>query len=324
MNLIAAVKPWFSKRVSRWLDRRLPAVSEVQLHRKNIFILPTGPGFLYLSATALIFVTAINYVLSLAFGLAFLMTSLFILCILHTFRNLQHLRIRGAGAEPVFAGAQAAFVFVLYRNAMQVHEMLELRFPHGNWSYANVLDNQQERVKVFLPTQQRGYLRAPRVTVQTRFPLGLWRAWSHVDLDMSVLVYPQPIAGELPIASGGMSTGDSNSVQVGVEDFHGLRNYNTGDSPKQIAWKNLARGQGLKVKQFVDAQDEHLILDWEQLHGLDTEERLSRLCYWVLSLAQRDVDFGLRLPGVEVCLGRGDAHCKKVLRTLALWNTGAQ
>ncbi len=323
MNVIAAVKPWFTNRVTRWLDRRLPAVSEVQLHRKNIFILPTAPGFLYLCATALIFVTAINYVLSLAFGLAFLMTSLFILCILHTFRNLQHLRIRGAGAEPVFAGEEAGFVFVLYRNDLQVHEMLELRFPKANWSYANVLDNEQERVKVFLPTARRGLLRAPRVTVQTRFPLGLWRAWSHVDLDMSVVVYPKPLEGPLPVASGGTSSGDSNSLQVGVEDFHGLRNYSAGDSPKQIAWKNLARGQGLKVKQFVDAQDEHLVLDWEQFPGLDAEERLSRLCYWVLNLAHRDIDFGLRLPGVEISLGRGDAHCKKVLRALALWNTGA-
>lgn len=322
MSLVTAVKPWFTKRVSRWLDRRLPAISEVHLHRKNIFILPTGPGILFLLATTLIFVTAINYVLSLAFGLAFLMTSLFILCILHTFRNLQHLRIRGAGAEPVFAGEEAAFVFVLQRNAEQVHEMLELRFPKGVWSYTNVLDNEQERLKVFLPTVQRGFLRAPRVTVQTRFPLGLWRAWSHVDLDMSVLVYPKPVKGPLPDASGGSSSGDSNSTQVGVEDFQGLRNYNFGDSPKQIAWKNLARGQGLKVKQFVDAQDEQLMLDWAQFPDIDAEERLSRLCYWVLTLAQGSADYGLRLPGVEVPLGHGDAHCKKILRALALWNKG--
>jgi uncharacterized protein (DUF58 family) len=249
------------------------------------------------------------------------MTSLFILCILHTFRNLQHLRIRGAGAEPVFAGQEAAFEFVLHRNALQVHEMLELKFPDGNFSYANVLENEQERVKVFFPTQRRGVVRAPRVTVQTRFPLGLWRAWSHIDLGMSVLVYPTPVQGPLPNASGGSSLGDSSGLRMGVEDFYGLRNYRVGDSQKQIAWKNLARGQGLKVKQFVDAQDERMMLDWAQFHGLEPEERLSRLCYWVLTLAHRNVDFGLRIPNVEIPLGRGDAHCKKILRALALCNT---
>lgn len=324
MNPIEAVKPWFSSRVSSWLDRRLPATSEVRLHRKNIFILPTGPGLLYLCATALIFVTAINYVLSLAFGLAFLMVSLFILCILHTFRNLQHLNLRGIGAEPVFAGEDAAFIVLLSAPPENAHEMLELRFPKAIWSQADVLNNESVRVKVYLPSQRRGMLNAPRLTVQTRFPLGLWRAWSNVDLAMSALVYPRPLAGPLPGLVGGSTSGKSESVQVGVEDFHGLRAYQTGDSLKQIAWKSLARGQGLKVKQFVDSVDDQLVLDWEMFPGIDSEERLSRLCYWVLALSKQEIDYGLRLPGVEIGLGRGDVHRNRLLSALALWQGGGR
>lgn len=323
MNPIDALKPWFSSRVTRWLERRMPAVNEISLHRKNIFILPTGPGLLFLIATALIFVTAINYVLSLAFGLAFLMVSLFILCILHTFRNLQHLSLRGLGAEAVFAGEDAAFVILLRRQPDHDHEMLELRFPSNIWSQADVLDNEQARVKVFLPAMRRGLLKAPRVTVQTRFPLGLWRAWSNADLAMTCLVYPRPLEGPLPGLVGGSTSGKSESIKTGVEDFHGLRPYQTGDSLKQIAWKNLARGQGLKVKHFVDAVDDQLMLDWEMFPGIEYEERLSRLCYWVLSLAQQDIDYGMRLPGIELSLGRGDAHRNKLLSALALWQGDA-
>ena len=323
MNPIDAVKPWFSSRVTRWLERRMPAVQEISLHRKNIFILPTGPGLLFLTATILIFVTAINYVLSLAFGLAFLMVSLFILSILHTFRNLQHLSLRGVGAEPIFAGEDAAFVVLLSRQSNQEHEMLELRFPGSIWSQADVLDNEQERVKVFLPSARRGLLKAPRLTVQTRFPLGLWRAWSHVDLAMNCLVYPHPQEGPLPGLVGGSTSGKSESVKTGVDDFHGLRAYQTGDSLKQIAWKSLARGQGLKVKQFVDAVDDQLMLDWEMFPGMESEERLSRLCYWVLLLAQQDIDYGLHIPGQEFSLGRGDTHRGKLLGALALWQGGA-
>lgn len=323
MNPIDAVKPWFSSIVARWLERRVPAVKQISLHRKNIFILPTGPGLLFLVATALIFVTAINYVLSLAFGLAFLMVSLFILCILHTFRNLQHLSLRGVGAEPVFAGEDAAFVVLLKHQPGHAHEMLELRFPGGTWSQADLLDNEQERVRVFIHSSCRGVLNAPRLTVQTRFPLGLWRAWSNVDLAMSCLVYPRPQAGPLPGLVSGSSSGKTESVTVGVEDFQGLRAYQTGDSLRQIAWKSLARGQGLQVKQFVDAVDDQLMLDWEMFPGVDHEERLSRLCHWVLTLARQDIDYGLRLPGIELSLGRGDAHRAKLLSALALWQGGA-
>lgn len=324
MNPIAAVKPWFSSRVTRWLDRRMPAVNKVALHRKNIFILPTGPGLLFISATTLIFITAINYVLSLAFGLAFLMVSLFVLSILHTFRNLQHLSLRGIGAEPVFAGEDAAFVVLLENESERVHEMLELRFPGCIWSQANVFEDTQERVKVFLPSTRRGILKAPRLTVQTRFPLGLWRAWSNVDLALSCIVYPRPQEGPLPSQVSGSSSGKSDSVISGVEDFHGLRSYQTGDSLKQVAWKSLARGQGLKVKQFVDSVDDQLMLDWGMFPGVETEERLSRLCFWVLTLATKEIDYGLRLPGVELGLGRGTAHRNQLLSALALWQGGAQ
>jgi uncharacterized protein (DUF58 family) len=320
MTSIAAMNNWFSQRMQRWLAARVPAVSHVRLDRRNIFILPTGPGLLFLAATTLIFVTAINYILSMAFGLAFLMVSVFLLSILYSFRNLQHLSLRGLGAEPVFAGQEAAFVILLEREGERAHEMLELRFPGQRWSHADLLDNSESRLSVFLPTAQRGLVKGPRLVVQTRFPLGLWRAWSNVDLAMQCLVYPVPVAGPLGGHVLASVSGKSEASLVGTEDFHGLRNYQAGDSLRQIAWKSLARGQGLKVKQFVDNADDRLMLDWAMFPGLSSEERLSRLCYWVLELDRGDIDYGLRLPGLEIDLGRGDVHRRKVLSALALWN----
>lgn len=324
MTSIAAVYNWLALKKEHWLAKRVPAFNLVQLDRRNIFILPTGPGLLFLAATTLIFITAINYILSMAFGLAFLMVSVFLLSILYTFRNLQHLSLRGLGAEPVFAGQEAVFVVLLERQEPHSHEMLELRFPRQRCSRGNLLDNTQVRVKVFLPTARRGLEKAPRMLVQTRFPLGLWRAWSNVDLAMQCLVYPAPIPGPLGGHVLSSTSGKSEATLVGTEDFHGLRNYQAGDSLKQIAWKSLARGQGLKVKQFVDNADDRMMLDWAMFPGVDPEERLSRLCYWILELASRDIEYGLRLPGVEIDLGRGDAHRATLLSALALWNLAAE
>lgn len=320
MTPIAAVNHWFSQRMQRVLAARQPAASQVRLNRRNIYILPTGPGLLFVAASTLIFITAINYILSMAFGLAFLMVSVFLLSILYSFRNLQNLSLRGLGAEPVFAGQEAAFAVLLEGEGERPHEMLELRFPGQRWSRADLLDNSQARASVFLPTLQRGLLKAPRLVVQTRFPLGLWRAWSNVDLAMQCLVYPVPVAGPLGGHIVASASGKAEASLVGTEDFHGLRNYQAGDSLKQIAWKSLARGQGLKVKQFVDNADDRLMLDWGMFPGLAPEERLSRLCYWVLELDRGDIDYGLRLPGLEIDLGRGDVHRRNVLGALALWS----
>ncbi|MDO8271273.1 MAG: DUF58 domain-containing protein [Gammaproteobacteria bacterium] len=319
MSLVNAVSFWFSTRVQRWLARNVPAVSIATLHRRNIFILPTSHGLLYVAATTLIFITAINYVLSLAFGLAFLMVSLFILCILHTFRNLQHLTVKGIGGDAVFAGEDASFTVLLQRQPERMHEALELKFPKGLITRADLIEGEQLRVNVYLPTRRRGVLKAPRLLVQTRFPLGLWRAWSMLDLSMRCLVYPTPVSCPLPTAVSNSGVGKGSSTQPGSDDFHGLRNYQLGDSLKQVAWKNLARGQGLKVKQFVDSSDDRFMLDWAMFAGLDAEARLSRLCYWVLKLARSDVDYGLNIPGVVISPGRGDVHRHRLLSALALW-----
>jgi len=320
MNPVNTVSSWFARKAQHWLARNVPPVSSVFLHRKNIFILPTSHGLLFAAATALIFITAINYILSLAFALAFLMVSVFVLSILHAFRNLQHLTVKGVGAEPVFAGEDAKFEVLLQRNDRRQHEMLELYFPKGLVSHANLLSGDQERVNVYLPSRRRGLLKAPRLRVQTRFPLGLWCAWSTLDLGMTCIVYPTPIASAMPGTLTSSHTGRAESTHPGTEDFHGLRSYQPGDSLKHVAWKNLARGQGLKVKQFVDNVDDRFMLDWAMYQGLDAEARLSRLCYWVLALSRSDVEYGLRLPGVEISAARGDAHRERVLGALALWN----
>lgn len=324
MNPANAISIWFSKRAQRWLAVKVPVVSSTSLHRKNIFILPTPHGLLFVTATSLVFVTAINYVLSLAFGLAFLMISLFLITILHTFRNLQHLQVKALSANAVFAGEDAAFSVLLQRENGRAHETLELRFPGGMFSYAELIDAEQARVSVYFPAPCRGILRAPRLIVQTRFPLGLWRAWSRLDLGMTCLVYPAPVAATLQRTSVAVSSGTAESTRPGAEDFHGLRNYLPGDSLKHVAWKNLARGQGLKVKQFVDMVDDQLILDWGMFPGLNAEERLSRLCFWVLKLARSETEYGLRLPGVEIEASRGEAHRKRLLTELALWGGGAK
>ena len=52
--------------------------------------------------------------------------------------------------------------------------------------------------------------------------------------------------------------------------------------------------------------------------GLGLEQRLSRLAGWVLAADRAGAHYGLRLPGVEIAPGRGDAHRAACLQALAL------
>ena len=50
-----------------------------------------------------------------------------------------------------------------------------------------------------------------------------------------------------------------------------------------------------------------------------SEQRLSRLAGWVLAAERAGAHYGLRLPGVEIAPGRGDAHRAACLQALALY-----
>jgi uncharacterized protein (DUF58 family) len=267
----------------------------------------------------IIFVAAINYGLSLAFALAFLMVSLFLLAILHSFYNLHGLIVRGLGAEPAFAGETAVFDIAVECQSRRSHESLELYFQGGDTVSTSLVQNQQHRLALSVQVHQRGRFKAPRLIVQSSFPLGLWRTWSRLDLAQTCLVYPRPLPCNFAHSSSSAASGESTSMVPGVEDFHGLRTYQAGDSLRQIAWKNLARGQGMMVKQFVDGRDEQRMLDWDMFPDLESELRLSYLCYMILQMEGSDCDYGLQMPGVSVAPDRGEAHQRRLLEVLALW-----
>ena len=64
---------------------------------------------------------------------------------------------------------------------------------------------------------------------------------------------------------------------------------------------------------------QQLWLEWRHCAGLAPEDRLSRLTAWVLVADRAGADHGLRLPGVEIASGYGDAQRKRCLEALALW-----
>ncbi|MFT7246337.1 MAG: hypothetical protein ACI82A_003711 [Candidatus Azotimanducaceae bacterium] len=310
---------WRSARFQSWLDRRVPPSNSVTLHQKNIFILPTRHGFYFVVLILFMMLAGINYQNSLIFALAFLLVSLFVVSILHTFRNLSGLCLQGGHGTSVFAGEDAEFTVRLSRAGNRTFEALNVGWQADMMQGADLLEAASCRLKIYVPTQQRGRFNPGRLLVQTYYPVGLFRAWSWVDLDLHTVIYPQPIfAGEISSASSSTNEGEIQQ-RNGVDDFYGLRNYQHGDSIKQIAWKTYARTGDLHIKEFAAYVDRRIWLEWDNLPGLDREARLSRLAWWVIQVSKSTDDYGLRLPGIEIEPARGPDHRARILNTLAMF-----
>jgi len=306
-------------RYRRWLDRRIPPSRNIILDQRRIFIFPSRQGMSFLIVIAAILVAAINYENNMMYATAFLLVALFVSTIIHTYANLSGLEINAMHARDAFAGEDAEFNIALIRHGRRQHHGLTLGWPQGTQVLENVLTDSPLVIKLFVKGQRRGYMYPGRLRLETLYPLGFLRAWTWVDLDMHCLVYPRPVhAGSLPSFS---QQDDEEGVAVensGTDEFAGFRDYQMGDPLKSVHWRSLAKGQPLKSKVYSAMTDNRIWLEWNAVFG-DTEQKLSKLCYWVIEAAKTSDEYGLRLPGKTIAPNRGEEHKQYLLRELALF-----
>ncbi len=291
---------------------------EAVVNGRKIYILPTRYGVMFGGLLITLLIASINYANNPAFILTFLLTGIFLQAIFHTWYNLLDLRLRSLHADPVFAGETTFFHFRLHDVGGRARHTLQLGFPGQESILADCPAGGGTEVRVPFQTRRRGRLRPGRLTVETRFPLGLLRAWCYLDTDMEAIVWPRPLESSLDQtdpAYEGSSDGDRG---VGTDDFVGHRDYRAGDPLGHIHWKALAGEKGLLVKQFGGDRVNRLWLDFDALEEKNTEIRLGILAGAVQELSGQPVHYGLRLPDREISPDRGEAHRVKCLDSLAL------
>lgn len=324
-----AVQGFFRRRFERWVFRLGgPEAGEVQLKQRRVFIIPTRPGLGFGVMLGLMFIGSINYNLSLGFALTFLLGGCAIIDMHLTFRNLAHLFLAGGRAMPVFAGEEARFELQLINRSKYDRYALWLAFVNRETAeLAQPVDipaQSTRTVTLNITAGKRGWLQAPRVRLQTHFPLGLLQAWSYWQPYMQVLVYPQPETFAAPLPTAALEKQDG-SGQAGHEDFAGVRAYQSGDALKHLAWRQIARLQAnenspLITKHFDGGAASELVIDFTALPPhLNTEEKLSRMTRWVLEAETRGLPYAFRLGDTIYPPAIGPAHQTGCLRAMALF-----
>lgn len=298
-----------------------PERGTIRLGHRRVYIVPTRLGWMFGGVLTILLVGSINYALALGFALTFLLGGLGFAGMIHTARNLARLEVSPARTEPVFAGEAAQFSLRIDNpSSFERPSILVRHVASGAQLVLDVPARSTGEAMLGVRAERRGWLPLGRVMLETRFPLGMFRAWSYVEPELRCLVYPRPATSALPQASGRESAGRTQAQAAGSDDFAGLRMYQPSDSPRHIAWKRAAQSDDLLTKQFSEEAADELWLDWQLTNPrLDGEARLSVLAGWVLAAERSGARYGLRLPGKETSPGRGEAKRRECLEALALY-----
>ncbi|MDB5796914.1 MAG: hypothetical protein JWP36_816 [Paucimonas sp.] len=316
--------------IDNWLFQLKPAEhGEVILHQRRVFILPTRAGMAYAVMLLGLFIGSVNYNLNMGFALTFLVMGCALVGMYLTFRNLAWLALSPGRSAPVFAGSQVHYEFHLANRSRHARYAIDIGFTGGGidelQTSVDLPAFGQTSVRLSTPARQRGWQQSPRLRLQTRFPLGLLRAWSYWTPDVAVLVYPQPETDAPPLPASELAGADG-SGHAGREDFAGVRAWQAGDSPSRLAWRQIARMDGasdaLVSKHFEGGASAELSIAENLVAALPLEARLSRMTRWVLEAEQQGLRYRFELGPLRLPAALGPAHRDECLRALALHTEG--
>jgi uncharacterized protein (DUF58 family) len=322
---------WLDRRRAQWRSRATARDrGSVLLSQRRVYILPTRAGLGFCALLLILLIGSINYDLGLGFGLTFVAAACAIVDMVQTTRNLAGLVLSPGRAPAVFAGEDAPFELRIENPTRLSRYAVWIDFEHipEPRQAIDVAAGGSSALALRTPTQARGWMRPPRVCLSTRFPLGLFRAWSWWQPDSHALVYPFPERNTPPLPMLGRPSPDgagNAGSAADYDNFGGVRSYQPGDPLRHLAWRQIARldpelGGQLVTKHFEDGANDELVLDFDALPaGLDVEQRLARMARWVLEAEQRALPYAFCLGRTRYDTGLGTAHQAACLRALALY-----
>ena len=314
-----------------WVER-LPRQDTTLLTQRNVYILPTRPGFMLGATLMVLLVASINYQLNLGYLLTFLLAGSAVVGMHLCHGTLRGLSLQLQAPEPAFAGANVLLTVHLLNTRKATRHGIGLSVLGGqqqHWVWTDVPGQGSATVHVAFQPRERGLHPIPALTAETRFPLGTFRVWTVWRPAAKVLVYPQPEARPPPLPAGEPRTGGAPRRHLTSTGEHdGVRAYRRGDPLKLVVWKKAAKADELVSRDTLQTQGLELWLD--QAHtglpaaigaaaGEPAQERsLSRLCAWVLAADRQGLVYGLRLGAQQIAPGSGEAHRRHCLESLAL------
>ena len=313
-------------RLRNTLQRRLqpcwPQTLPITIKTRQVYLLPTRFGLFLASVLATMLLGGLNYNNSPGLLLALGSCAIYLSSALLAHLNIAAIAVESVAAITVHAGQPLPLHLTLRVAGKRAR--YALRLTQGDCqARCSLRPRQSTSITLTLPTRQRGWYPLQPLTLDTVYPLGLFRAWSIIWPRSEILVYPALETDNIPLPHAATQTQtQTQTARTPCHDddqINPLRPYRPGDPLHAIAWKASARRMRLLTHPAPLTSANMLILAWQDLHGLAPEQRIARLSRWIILAEQQRIDYCLHLPDHPVVgPDHGPEHSHHCLRALAL------
>ncbi len=297
-------------------------------------IYPTRFGLSYLSFVVLVFLLGTNYQNNIILLFSYLLASLFISVMLHSFYNFSQLRFYSLAKQQGYAGDELYFPIKI--TAEKTHYDINVHFTDRtlNSQVEKVVQCQQgsHEINLVYKSAKRGKHYIGRVTLFSEYSLGIFKSKTVLDFGHYAIIYPKPtslITGQYQLsAQSDEPSIDSyqTSTVDGTDDFSELKSFVRGESRARTAWKQLAKGQGHYSKHYQASQGQIQWLKLNDMPSNDVETQLSYLSFLINELSATNQHFGLALSAdftnksMNISPSAGFNHQQACLTALALYS----
>ena len=278
----------------------------LKLGLRNLYILPTRFGLLWLAGGGLLLLVAIQTQRNGPLLLSFLMLGLWLLALHLTQFNLQGLELEALAPSGGFAGEMVAYP-LLCRSRCQ-RDGIQLGLA-GSAATPQPLAAGESVLSVPWRAGRRGLQTPGRLRLQTTAPLGLFVCWTLWEPPRPQPIYPARRPG--PVAESSTSR-----LAAGSDDWDDLRPHRPQDGLARVAWKSLAQGRGRQTKTFAAATPAVGLL--APAPGLPPERALEHLSAEIWRSSKAGEAYGLALGDTQVAPNTGPEHRDRCLLALAL------
>ena len=302
----------------QWVNIRNPAKNPKILNANNVYIFPSAFGWIYAFVVISLFTGAINYQMSTAFLMTFLLAIIGLVSAWEAHANLKDMQIQLISIEDAELGTPAQLKLFIQTNDKQ---RFGLEFQIADQPKTRLEKIPTEGLTFILPikTNQRGCFSLPRIVISSYFPFGLFRVWGYAFYPGSYYVYPAALSPDFWPPPSSVVSNKTND-KAGNEDLYELKQVeNPWHQPNRIAWKTAAKGQGWYLKTMDTTEAEYWILQLADLPRQDVEKNLQHLSYWLHEAELKEYRYALKLANRQTQVDQGEEHLQYCLRQLALY-----